>query len=100
MSQQTSAQKPRSVDSTSTFAAFQKAAKEKADRFEAGDDRLDNIEHVSCRERTMREQQEFNRRQMERKEKERQKLEQEKRKEKEEEDALEQVSLLTANCCY
>ena len=32
MSQQTSAQKPRSVDSTSTFAAFQKAAKEKADR--------------------------------------------------------------------
>ena len=41
----------------------------------------------------MREQQEFNRRQMERKEKERQKQEQEKRKEKEEEDALEQVCL-------
>jgi len=74
MSQQTSAQKPRSVDSTSTFAAFQKAAKEKADR-----------------ERTLKEQQEINRRQMERKERERQKMEQEKRKEKEEEDALEQV---------
>jgi len=73
LSQPSSAQKPRS-DSTSTFAAFQKAAKEKADR-----------------ERTMREQQEFNRRQMERKEKERQKQEQEKRKEKEEEDALEQA---------
>ena len=100
MSQQTSAQKPRSVDSTSTFAAFQKAAKEKADRFEAGDDGENNIEHDSCREKTLREQQEINRRQMERKEKERQKLEQEKRKEKEEEDALEQVSLPTANCCY
>ena len=44
------------------------------------------------RERTLREQQEINRRTMERKEKERQKIEQEKRKEKEEEDALEQVS--------
>ena len=92
MSQQTSAQKPRS-DSTSTFAAFQKAAKEKADRFVAGDDGETNIDHVSCRERTLKEQQEFNKRQMERKEKERQKLEQEKRKEKEEEDALEQVCL-------
>ena len=93
MSQPSSAQKPRS-DSTSTFAAFQKAAKEKADRFVAGDGGENNIQDVSCRERTMREQQEFNRRQMERKEKERQKQEQEKRKEKEEEDALEQVCRL------
>ena len=46
---------------------------------------------VIFRERTLREQQEINRKTMERKEKERQRLEQEKRKEKEEEEALEQV---------
>ena len=51
MSQQTSAQKPRS-DSTSTFAAFQKAAKEKADRFVAGDDGENNIHHECVLQRT------------------------------------------------
>jgi len=71
----TPGQKQRqSVDTSSAFATFQKAAKEKADR-----------------ERTLREQQEINRKTMERKEKERQRLEQEKRKEKEEEEALEQA---------
>jgi len=62
------------VDTSSTFAAFKHAAKEKADR-----------------ERTLREQQEINKKAMERKERERQKIEQERRKEKEEEEALEQA---------
>merc|ERR1719419_563251 len=66
--------KSRPVDTSSTFAAYQKAAKEKADR-----------------ERSLREQQESSRRQKERSEKERVRLEQERRKEKEEEDALEQA---------
>merc|ERR1712107_620145 len=68
-----SGQKTRPVNTSSTFATFQRAAKEKADR-----------------ERTLREQQGINRRTMEMKEKERQKIEHEKRK-KEEEDALEQA---------
>jgi len=67
-------QKSRPVDTSSTFAAYQKAAKEKADR-----------------ERSLREQQESSRRQKERSEKERLKAEQERRKEREEEDALEQA---------
>lgn len=62
------------VATSDTFAAFQKQAKEKADR-----------------ERSLREQQEMNRRVKERSEKERQRAEQEKRKEQEEELALEQA---------
>jgi len=69
-----SGQKQRQVDTSSTFATFQKAAKEKADR-----------------DRILREQQEINRKTIERKEKERLKIENDKRKEKEEEDALEQA---------
>jgi len=69
-----SGQKQRQVDTSSTFATFQKAAKEKADR-----------------DRILREQQEINRKTIERKEKERLKMENDKRKEKEEEDALEQA---------
>merc|ERR1711936_1142479 len=66
--------KSRTVDTSNTFAAFQKAAKEKSER-----------------ERSLREQQESSRRQKERSEKERLRVEQGRRKEKEEEDALEQA---------
>jgi len=66
--------KPRTVNTSDTFAAFQKAAKEKADR-----------------ERNLREQQEHSRKVKERSDRERQRMEIEKRKEREEEDALEQV---------
>jgi len=62
------------VATSDTFAAFQKAAKEKADR-----------------ERSLREQQEMNRKVKERSERDRQRAEQEKRKEQEEEMALEQA---------
>jgi len=69
-----SGQKQSQLNTSSTFATFQKAAKEKADR-----------------DRILREQQEINRKTIERKEKERLKMENDKRKEKEEEDALEQA---------
>jgi len=62
------------VATSDTFAAFQKAAKEKADR-----------------ERSLREQQEMSRKVKERNERERQRAEHEKRKEQEEELALEQA---------
>ena len=58
---------------------------------------LNDGQKLSClypRERTLREQQEINKKAMERKERERQKIEQERRKEKEEEEALEQVTLI------
>merc|ERR1712025_1484805 len=69
-----SGQKQSQLNTSSTFATFQKAAKEKADR-----------------DRILREQQEINRKTIERKEKERLRMENDKRKEREEEDALEQA---------
>jgi len=66
--------KARTANASDTFAAFQKAAKEKEQR-----------------ERTLREQQKFKEREKEREERERQRQEIEKRKEQEEEQALEQA---------
>jgi len=67
-------ERPRAANASDTFAAFQKAAKEKEQR-----------------ERTLREQQKFKEREKEREERERQRQEIEKRKEQEEEQALEQA---------
>ena len=93
-----SQQKSRTVDTSNTFAAFQKAAKEKSERCVLFKKRILAIFIWKYfRERSLREQQESSRRQKERSEKERLRVEQERRKEREEEDALEQVIILVVN---